>query len=260
MTSLITTLLAFIIVVFIVNITKATWIAMMVGSFVAALGTGLSFEAAFKIALNVLQNPSTLSLIVTVVLIKSLGNIMEKAGLIYKMVSSLQSAIKNPRIIVAVIPVLLGLLPIPGGAYMSAPLIEKAGRKIQLTGSNLVAANIIFRHIVYFVFPLYPTLILLQSFTGISVYKVISFCFAPMLVCAILGFLVILPQGLNVTDKIEGSSADDWKEFLKASFPITLLVVSAIISNNFLFAAVVAVITSLVLSQRYFPRAQLKGI
>lgn len=250
MTSLIATLLAFVSVILIVNRTNTTWTAMMVGSLVAALGAGLSIEAAINIAVGVLNNFSTLALIVTVVLIKSLGNIMEKAGLIQKMVYSLQAAIKNPSIIVAAIPIILGLLPIPGGAYMSAPLIEKAGNRIQLPAENLVAANIIFRHIVYFVFPLYPTLILLQSFTNISVYKVIVFCLVPMLVSAGLGFLYILPQSSHAPDRERASSLNDWKEFFRASLPITILVSLAIITNSFLFAAAFAFIVTLLLTQR----------
>ncbi len=258
MTSLIATLLAFVCVIIIVNKTRTTWLAMMVGSFVAALGTGLSLEAAFKIALNVLQSFSALALITTVVLIKSLGNIMEKAGLIYRMICSLQMAIKNPRVIVAVIPALLGLLPIPGGAYMSAPLIEKAGSKIQLPANNFIAANIIFRHIVYFVFPLYPPLILLQSFSDISVYKVIGFCFLPMLICAALGYYYILPRNSSVINKHQGNSLESWKEFSVASFPLTILVVTAIIFNNFLFAAILAVVVVL-LFQRLISKDSFKN-
>jgi len=253
MVSLAFTLGAFILVVLIVNKTGATWIAMLVGSLAAALGSGLTPEAALNIVYKVLTTYSSLSLIAIVVLIKSLGHIMGKAGLIDRMIDSLKTIIRNPRLLTAIIPALLGLLPIPGGAYMSAPLVDKTGSYFSLPLENKTAANLLYRHLVYFIFPLYHALILIQSITTISLYKIIGFCFVPVIVSGTVGYWYIMPHKY-MTDSEQSQKqweAGDnrlWQEFFVSSSPILLLVGLAVITHDFLWATLIAIAVTIVLA------------
>ena len=90
-------------------------------------------------------------------------------------------------------PALLGMLPMPGGALMSAPLLKKAGKGVP--AELKAAANVWFRHIMLLVYPLSPSLIASAKIAGIDLYKGV-FSLAPFFVLSIsLSIVCIITDG-----------------------------------------------------------------
>ena len=75
---------------------------------------------------NVLTDPSILSLILIMTLIPILGGIMEESGLMIEMIQKMRISRKASLMM---IPALFGLLPVPGGALISAPIVQRLIRK-----------------------------------------------------------------------------------------------------------------------------------
>ncbi len=71
--------------------------------------------------INVLTDLSILTLIVIMILIPILGGIMEESGLMMEMIQKMRISKKSSLMM---IPALFGLLPVPGGALMSAPIVQ----------------------------------------------------------------------------------------------------------------------------------------
>ena len=65
-------------------------------------------------------------------------------------------------------------MPVLGGAAVSAPLVDKLGDGLDLSPDTKAAINLVFRHGMFFIFPLSPTMILVANLIGVSVGTLIS--------------------------------------------------------------------------------------
>jgi len=72
------------------------------------------------------------------------------------------------------IPAIVGLLPMPGGAYVSALMVDKLYDELGLTPAWKTYLNYWFRHIWITVWPLYQGVILASGLLGIPVAGIIS--------------------------------------------------------------------------------------
>ena len=66
------------------------------------------------------------------------------------------------------LPALVGILPMPGGAIFSAPLVEASRTSPHTQGEILAFINYWFRHIWEYFLPLYPAILLVSSLSGLS--------------------------------------------------------------------------------------------
>ncbi|MGM0419692.1 MAG: DUF401 family protein [Bacillota bacterium] len=66
-------------------------------------------------------------------------------------------------LIITAIPSVIGVLPMPGGAVFSAPIIEPIGKEISMSRERLTSLNIYYRHLWYFVSPYMPSLMIASS-------------------------------------------------------------------------------------------------
>jgi hypothetical protein len=81
-------------------------------------------------------------------------------------------------------PALIGLLPMPGGALFSAPMLKAvAGENIKPPTATVI--NYWFRHIWEYVWPLYPGFILAAEMTGLHVSK-LALLLSPLTLLAVL--------------------------------------------------------------------------
>lgn len=117
---------------------------------------------------------------------------LHKTGRMGKTIDALKQLFSNDKVLFASLPALIGLLPMPGGAIVSAPLVDSVDKQRKLPVHQKTAINYWFRHIWEFWWPLYPGVILGISLSGLSAgtyYLVLS----PFTVIACLtGYLFIL--------------------------------------------------------------------
>lgn len=85
-------------------------------------------------------------------------------------------------------PATLGLLPIPGGAILSCPIIEPL--KDNKSPPELVAINIWFRHFIFFIYPLSSILIIAVAISGIDLITAIILLGPIFIVSAVIGYLI----------------------------------------------------------------------
>ncbi len=70
----------------------------------------------------------TLLLLARIVAIIALGEIAGKLGYLNRLVTGLRKLISDNRIVIALMPAFGGLLPMPGGAMLTAPMVESSVR------------------------------------------------------------------------------------------------------------------------------------
>ncbi|GAB4344483.1 MAG: hypothetical protein Kow0089_21050 [Desulfobulbaceae bacterium] len=82
---------------------------------------------------------------------------------------------KNGRAVsLVLIPAAIGLVPMPGGALFSAPLVGETVREKQLSPAWKVAVNYWFRHIFEYWWPLYPVVIVSLSIFTLTTWQFFS--------------------------------------------------------------------------------------
>ena len=158
--------------------------------FTAALVLGLFTLPPLKVGLaflGVLFDPGIVLLALVVAIIPLIGGGLEESGQMEELVSNMRI---GRRAFLASSPALLGMLPMPGGALLSAPLVERGGEEVD--GALKVAVNVWFRHILYLVYPLGPALIASAKVAGLEVYRVIPYLFPFLLLSLLLGYWFLL--------------------------------------------------------------------
>jgi integral membrane protein (TIGR00529 family) len=136
----------------------------------------------------------------------------------------------------------------PGGAMVSAPIVEELSRGSEISGEAKTAANFWWRHIWEPVWPLYQSLILAAAILGISVWKVAYYCFPITIACMVAGYLVIrLP--LTREKSQQNGLMMFLREMLAAVWPVLFIVFSGIAFKADLIISLVALYIILLLGR-----------
>jgi uncharacterized protein len=125
------------------------------------------------------------SLTALVVLITIMGNMLKALGFLDRLADACRGLYGGARTAVAVLPPLIGLMPMPGGSLLSAPLVDSVLSAPQYTPQFKCAANYWFRHMVEFTWPIYAGIVLTSALTGMSIARV-SLLQAPFTIIMLL--------------------------------------------------------------------------
>jgi integral membrane protein (TIGR00529 family) len=181
-----------------------------------------------------------------VALIPLIGGIMESSGQMDSLVNNLR--IKR-RTFLGVSPALVGMLPMPGGALLSAPLVKRGGAGVR--SDTKVALNVWFRHVIYLVYPLSTALIVSTYLAGLGVYDVIPYLLPFFVLTILLGYVFFLREARG---RIASTGPFRWAGLL---LPLTVLLAAPLIDFALLqgfrpsvreFALIIGVIVSLSLA------------
>jgi len=116
----------------------------------------------------------TIELAALLMLIYVLAKCMQETGAITKLIDSLRSFFYKGGTL-GLIPAIYGLMPVPGGALFSAPLIDKEGDKYKIEKNQKNFLNVWFRHIWFPIFPISSAMILVceADFSNIDIYTLV---------------------------------------------------------------------------------------
>ncbi|MBD3170481.1 MAG: DUF401 family protein [candidate division Zixibacteria bacterium] len=161
-------------------------LALFLGAIILGAFTQ-SFSTMLERVLFTVTNPSIIFLTAAMIIIPVIGGAMKENG----QIDSLVNNIRIPkRHMMPFSAALMGLLPMPGGALLSAPILDKAGKDID---STLVATiNNWYRHLFILVYPLAPALIVAAEIADIDVYHAILYLLPWALLANVLGYFFYL--------------------------------------------------------------------
>ena len=217
-------LLVFILILFVIKRKWALGNAFMLG----AGSLGLAFDMD---PLRILQSfltsallPKSLSLAVMVSLILVLSFSLEKSGQMERLLEAYQGLVRWPKLNLAVFPALIGLLPMPGGAIFSAPMVKTIGKSHHLTGATLSYINYWYRHIWEYWWPLYPGILLTTALADIDPWRLVLFTLPLTLIAIAIGYW---PLRGHVMAPEDGPSRA-MGPFLKEMTPILIVIVGGL--------------------------------
>jgi len=147
---------------------------MCAATVVMALTSGLPIAQSIQVIWSAFTDATTLELAVTVFAIGVFSTVMKETGYLDNMVQGLSGFLGNVKAAIMAVPALIGSMPVLGGAAVSAPLVDRLGDELELSPAQKAAINLVFRHGMFFIFPLSPSLIVVANLIGVSVGTLLS--------------------------------------------------------------------------------------
>lgn len=154
--------------------------SMFLGALVLGV-CSLSLGEVLAVLGHVLGDLGVMSLALAVGFIPLMGAAREKGGWSSSLLALTPG---GKRSVFAIVPALFGLSPVPGGALLSAPFLEKAGGG---RPEERAAVNVWFRHVLLFFYPMSSALISATKLAGLELWTVIPYQIPWALFSALLG-------------------------------------------------------------------------
>jgi integral membrane protein (TIGR00529 family) len=159
-----------------------------------------------------------------------MSRLMEESGHMGRLVKSFTLLSKDARTVGVVMSALIGLLPMPGGALFSAPMVDASLSGISATSEQKTAMNYWFRHIWEYWWPLYPGVILVVALLEVETWQYMIIA-APLTVVSIIaGIIFILrPIGKNSNGNHGKVTWNAIRRFLFEITPILIVIIVIIL-------------------------------
>ncbi len=138
------------------------------------------------------QSKKFIFLTSVVLLITFLGSLLKEIRYLDKLSEACRGLYGGKRAAATILPPLIGLMPMPGGALLSAPLVNKVLDEPQYKPEFRTVTNYWFRHIAEFAWPLYPGLILSEAITGMPIGNVAVMQLPLTIMMVIIGLLFFI--------------------------------------------------------------------
>lgn len=170
---------------------------------------------------------TTISLVTVTFGIGLLGLLYKETGMLINLSRSIGELLKNPKLVVSTLPAILGLLPVPGGALMSAPLVESAAEKLGLGNAKKTYVNMWFRHIIFPIYPMGQFIILTAALTNTQISSILMRQIPVVAVMTLAGYLVVLRKSTvsnSATRRIK--LGENLKKFLLSFSPILAMILT----------------------------------
>ena len=127
------------------------------------------------------------------------------------------------------IPAILGLVPMPGGALFSAPLVGETLRDKEFPAPWKAAVNYWFRHIFEYWWPLYPVVIVTLSMVSLKSWQFFALQIPFTLVSLTVGWFVLLRRHVHALADEVRPARQDSSRLLAVLLPLALVVLATLL-------------------------------
>ncbi|MBC7114165.1 MAG: DUF401 family protein [Archaeoglobi archaeon] len=178
----------------------------------------------------------TVEILVIVTFALAMSFSMEINGMLSKITDSL-TAIAGKWILILA-PMLIGLLPMPGGAIVSAMMVADTVRRYRISPEFATFTNYWFRHVLVLVWPVYPVFLIIAEVVD-SPYALISEYMLPASISVLLfGVLVSFREMRKIEMRRDELNRRKIFELLVNSYPIFSIIIFSLIFKIPLYVVV----------------------
>jgi uncharacterized protein len=230
------------------------WLGVLAGALTFGI-INLEITEIGRVFARVLADVETWFLVLAVGMIPVLGAIIRGSIHLESVLSRLRT---KKKLYLMITPAMFGLLPIPGGALISCPLLKDFDKDI--SPERYVAINIWFRHLLVIVYPLSSSLIIASQLAGLSITTAIAHMFPFTLIMFLLGYWFIMSgiknEELPQAKKMDSSDKKDVAKLavvlLTAPFLHILLSLTLLRSQerfSFFVSMIVSVVLAMIINK-----------
>ncbi len=247
--------LLFILALIIVGIKRKVFVGYLLGVAGAILPLlfGVTPLAVVKGFGHTLSDFEFWKLFAAIVIVTVLGHLLKRIGALDRLTGAAQELAGGKKTAIVVLPAAVGMMPMPGGALLSAPLVAEVLKEDQKSPVFLAAANYWFRHIMEFFWPLYPGIILAAGIVGIPLQRY-SFLGVIMTVAMVLiGYLFFLRR-IDNNGQGDRHNLRAIGQMLLALWPLLLAVFLALATGlDIVIALLIAITITIILNRASWP-------
>ena len=201
-------------------------ISITLGAVLIYAAYGISVPLSVENAFISMGEPDSLRLIALVFLVIFMSRLMKVAGTLERISESLKRAFSDARVSYGAIPAIIGLLPMPAGALVSAQMVDRAADELGTSAEERTFTNYWFRHVWEFSWPFYQGVILTAVALRMSAQSIVSIMFPITLISIGVGYW----YGIRPIKLREKGSKDPsgMIEFLTVLWPVWLVILISI--------------------------------
>lgn len=185
-------ILAMVLILYLSSKTKNIGLSLIIGGSFLALISMKSFEEIFHTFIMTSTEPLTVELLLAILFISILGYLMDQLGYMNRMIEGLENVLRSVKLTILLTPAIVGTLLVTGGALMSCPMVENLGNRIGLSDEKKATVNLIFRHGLYFIYPLSPPMILAIKLGGFDPWEFIRLMLPMSIAMYFVGYFIFL--------------------------------------------------------------------
>jgi len=200
-------------------------IAICVCALVMAILAGLGPAEMLLVVTDHVLVPAKLKQLVIVSEISIIGVLLKRYKIMDQVLDHLLKLIYSRRLVLMAVPALIGMLSVPGGAIMSAPMIDELGESANISKTHRAIINLIYRHIAMNLMP-YTTgfLLVLALAPQVNLYHLVGLNLLFMTQYVLAGYFFYIrpiPEKKGHEGKFAWSHL--W-QLLKYTTPITIAI------------------------------------
>jgi uncharacterized protein len=212
---------------------------MLFGAVTLGLLSNLPLTLLTTVFINGMMNDITIMLVISIILLGVLGNILKETGALKEAVENLHNLVSDLRVTAVAMPALIGMLTVPGGAILSAPLCAEASTKLNLPPFRQAAINIWFRHVPYFMLPLFPSMILAAQISGVPISHIFLINLPLTVIGLISGFYLLFRGSRSAINSFTFSWLRLWK-LVRSILPLILIMLLVVTAELYFPIAIAA--------------------
>ena len=203
-------------------------IAIFVGAIVLAVLSSINLNELLLLLLKTSLSIETWRLVIIISSAIGLGVAMDLKGLLGKLAETLENI--GTRTALYIAPALIGLVPMPAGAVVSASMVKDIARKTNLTPEEAAFLNYWFRHIIEYSWPIYQGIILTGIVFSISIVDTVKTLCPMTAINALIGLAISYyifkkkPLKKKFIVKKNSSLKQILEKFTYSTWPIFLII------------------------------------
>jgi hypothetical protein len=203
---------------------------ILIASLILGILSGIGFTSFMNAVANAFIKPSNQRTVMVVAMVSVLGGVMKHYGVLEGIVDSMQKVVGSKKNIIMLIPSLIGMLIIPGGALLSAPFVNRIGEEINMPSPRRAAINLVFRHLSMLLLPFSTSILIISAvLPDISIPFVISLNFIFVICMIILGYVLFLRDVGTYKEVVKERTFSNIKKLVIYTSPIfSCVIITAI--------------------------------
>jgi uncharacterized protein len=196
------------------------------GTVLLAFWCGHDIPSILKITWTRFSSTGNILLIIVIIQVIWLSSMMEKTGVMKDLVEFVRKSISR-RAGLAVLPALIGWLPMPGGAIFSAPMVHELDTDGEIAPLLKTKINYWFRHVWEYWWPLYPGVLLAMEMTELPLWQFVLLQL-PLSLFSIAGGIFFLLKKVPHENRkrCESETSGKAKDFILLILPILVVIFS----------------------------------
>ena len=214
-------------------------LAVFAGSIALSLMVLPALETP-QLMFSTIASVQTIRLIGIIICALTLSKLMELRGLLVKLAHTLESV--GPKMAMHVVPSVIGMVPMPAGALVSATALKDLARRLDLTPAQSTYINFWFRHTWELAVPVYPAVIAASVVLAVPLSTVVTTMLPVIPLMALLGgvvsYRILRDKTSEASSALSGRELID--DLLRAAWPVLLLVALVLAGMEPAFAFLIA--------------------